>query len=710
MLKILCTSAMCLLLAISTYAQNTSLTISDPQRWVKSTQGIITDAEVDITPEGAYARVDLTFLINAENSYKSIDTLEAVLNFNLPQGAYIHDSWLWLDQNTIIKADIIERNRAITIYEGIVNRRRDPSLLVKTGATSYKLNVFPLTTIYPRKVKISYSIPLNWQGDISKMPLPVDIFRASKTPPTLTTTINTNPLFRNPAFVVNDYSQHYVSTVGGQDLLQISGSSYAQSDFMLRFNTQLANTTSVITYPTGNNEGFYQMIIPPSVIDQTSTRCVSVIIDYDSKTQAIHDPTELKQKLTNAFLHNYNTTDSFNLFYVNNGQVVQAFTSWQSVNGANLNQAFNNMPNTIATTSNTYESLLTTGMQFCSGKTKEEAEVLLVGSNADYTIDQQKTNTLFSDIKTTLGSYNHKVNIINNNRYRQYKSGAGYYYANEILYSKLTLATGGLYFRNYTYKYIIVNNKYQVVYDIDFTPSIKQISSNAGVSTSAYNITLKPNSGFTYNEYTILNNQKLHLSNNYVVLGKYTGTITAGSTIDIQAVTSTKVINKTVTLNTITPGTKVVIQDWANLYIQDLESYNNASYAQEIIDSSINNRVLCYKTAFLAVETGDTLKSNIDDNPDVVSVKNPASKATKALKAYPNPFSSQITIELPANAEQIEIYDLLGRKVFAKALSKTDKQYVWNGKNSNGDVLSAGTYIIIVKTEDGNKTMKVLKQ
>ncbi|MEZ5015904.1 MAG: T9SS type A sorting domain-containing protein [Flavipsychrobacter sp.] len=710
MLRILCTTVLCILLATSTYAQTSSLTISDPQRWAKSTQGIITDAEIDITPEGAYAKVDLTFLINAENTYKSTDTLEAVLNFSLPKGSYINDSWLWLDQNTIIKADIIERNRAITIYEGIVNRRRDPSLLVKTGTDRYKLNVFPLTTLYPRKVKISYAVPLNWQGDMSKLPLPTDLFRVSKTAPTLTVKVNTNPLFRNPSFVINDYSQHYISTVGGQDLLQIPGTSYAQNDFTLKYNTQLANSISVITYPTGNNEGYYQMIIPPSVIDKTSTRCVSLIVDYDSKTQAIHTPSELKQKLTNAFLSNYNTTDSFNLFYVNNGQIVQAFTSWQSVSNANLNQAFNNMPNSIATTSNTYESLLKTGMQFCAGKTKDEAEVLLIGTNADYTIDQQKTNTLFSNIKTALGSYNHKINVINNNRYRQYKSGSGYYYANEILYSKLTLATGGLYFRNYSYKYILVNNKYQVFYDIDFTANINQISSNAGISTSAYNITLKPITGFVYNEYTMFKNQKLHLSDNYIVLGKYKGNLTTGSTVDIQAVTNTKTINKTVTINTITPGTKGIIQDWANLYIQDLESYNNASYTQEIIDSSINNRVLCYKTAFLAIETGDTLKSNIDDNPDVVSVKNTTKKGGTTIKAYPNPFNNEITIELPANATQIEIYDVLGRKVFVIALSKNDKKYVWNGRNSNGDALSAGTYVIIVKTEDSNQTLKVLKQ
>ena len=84
----------------------------------------------------------------------------------------ISDSWLWIEGEPE-KALILDRWTASAIYEGIVERRRDPSILTKIGPTSYELRVYPLTSNMPRKVKITYLVPANWSASQVTVPMPV---------------------------------------------------------------------------------------------------------------------------------------------------------------------------------------------------------------------------------------------------------------------------------------------------------------------------------------------------------------------------------------------------------------------------------------------------------------------------------------------------------------------------------------------------------
>ena len=104
--------------------------------------------------------------------------LEAVLNFSLPKNSIVNDSWLWID-STIIKAKILDRWTASTIYENIVNRRRDPSILTKEGNDRYILRIYPLIMGASRKIKINYLVPGAWSPRDVQTLLPAEIFRSS---------------------------------------------------------------------------------------------------------------------------------------------------------------------------------------------------------------------------------------------------------------------------------------------------------------------------------------------------------------------------------------------------------------------------------------------------------------------------------------------------------------------------------------------------
>ena len=66
---------------------------------------------------------------------------------------------------------------------------------------------------------------------------------------------------------------------------------------------------------------------------------------------------------------------------------------------------------------------------------------------------------------------------------------------------------------------------------------------------------------------------------------------------------------------------------------------------------------------------------------------------------YPNPFNPSVTLEYEIPADylvKLVIYDILGREVSVLQNGILDAgahRVLWNGKNSNGEIVSSGVYL-----------------
>ncbi len=695
----------------TTLSAQTSLTVEDPHRWDQLTQGIIDNVDIEVSPNGIYANVDLVFTINADKAlYNVKDSLEAVLQFSLPENSYIYDSWLWLDNNTIIQADIIEKNRAISIYEGIVSRRRDPSLLIKTGANSYKLNVYPMTTNYSRKIKLSYSTPMKMYTNKAQIFLPTSILRASKTVSPIMLTVNKTSQYDNPTLLTHNYNTQLASSSSTQDVLFFFANDYNGDNITLQYNNNLNNGVTLTTYPISSNEGYYQLSVSPSALGQQTQRNVTIILDNTSQSQYdLHTPQEIISFVKTSLQSDYNTNiDSFNIFYADNGQTKSAFSGWKAINQTNIDQAINNIPSTFSTQNiPQYNKLLIDALKFCGTKSAKESEAILLSNNYWYTTDQKFADSMFNMVKDSVGGYKNSVSVINYSRYGTYYQGS-YYYANDIWHSKLTLATNGVYYRYSTLKYYYSNGKYTYLSDLNATGALTNIAQNVGGSTNSYNISVNANNGFTYSSYPIMPTSKLNFHSNYNIVGKYYGNISNNATVNVNAIINNNNINSQVNINSAYVGDSNTVKAWTDQYLEDLIAANNKHLHQEIIDSSINNRVLCDLTAFLAVETGDTINTNLNENPNVLSIKKVDLEDTK-LKFYPNPFSERLTIELPDGATSINIYDMTGRIVYNTTI-ENQSSFTWNGYSNSSAELAPGTYVVVIHTKDKRYTATVVKR
>ena len=127
--------------SLSSYGY-TSLRVQDPQSWY-GYQGVIDTAVLSIKPKGAYFECGLYLTFSSRPYLNNYDTFEVQLYFDLPEGSIMHDSWLWVG-NQVVQARLIDRVKATLTYEGIVQRRKDPSILYKNSATQFELRVFPM--------------------------------------------------------------------------------------------------------------------------------------------------------------------------------------------------------------------------------------------------------------------------------------------------------------------------------------------------------------------------------------------------------------------------------------------------------------------------------------------------------------------------------------------------------------------------------------
>jgi hypothetical protein len=176
------------------------LRVGDPRNSWQTYQGTIEEASLTVSPKGLFMEYGLylTFSSRGTEWTNQKDTLEVTLNFDLPENAMITDSWLWFGKDTI-KAVILDRWTASSIYESIVQRRRDPSILFKQSANQYELRIFPMAGNETRKVKITYLLPVSWNKYNISTSLPFPILKTSLTlPEKFNITIIDDANWKNP--------------------------------------------------------------------------------------------------------------------------------------------------------------------------------------------------------------------------------------------------------------------------------------------------------------------------------------------------------------------------------------------------------------------------------------------------------------------------------------------------------------------------------
>jgi Ca-activated chloride channel family protein len=694
------------------------LRIGDVRFTSYTQKGSIDSVLFEVRPKGIYSEVSMTLNLSTRGtSYKSGDSLEIQMSFTLPDKTEITDMWLWVG-NTPVQADILDRWTAGLIYENIVKRRTDPAILYKykaniwsyyssTGSSLdlYMFRIFPLMTDMPRKAKITMLLPtadLNTANPY--VTLPMNMLKLSYNSISKTT-IRYYPEFNmGVPQLVENRSLHFSSgtdPVNGDYYQTTIPSLTSYKSLSLEYeNTSFSNTfTGVISDP-GSGDKFYQMqVMPSGIFNISDNKKTLILFDYIEDLSSNVKGTELLSELKRIMHNTLKTGDSFNIAF--SGMFSNFISStWIPADYNSIENTLNPIIANYKSYIKSYSSLPTLlfdGIDFIQ-QHKNKGKIVLISSSNSHG-SQNVANGLVTDLLNQMGSNKIPIFVVDlNTSYSGYNIGGKTFYGNEYLYYNLCVQTLADYIRNAS-----VTNMLDATF--------KKIGGNF----KSFDIYVTLESGFTYSNYNLGNAHTIVYFDQPVLLsGKYTGTGRFHIIINAQ-LTNGQFVNKDYYID----NSQLIEMDlvtktiWSAWYLRDLYTLAQTNYSvNQIIQSSIDSRVLSYYTAFLALEPGQgplpVETENSGGGGGGSSIINEMNNVLTGIALFPNPAHDIINLdyELTKSANVvIEIFDLMGKKV----LSVGSETQNIGKKHRQIDVssLKQGTYIC--RLSAGNSDVKTLK-
>lgn len=685
-----------------------SLRVGDPRISASTQQGTIESAVLSVRPQGLYMEYGLYLTFSARGTtYKPTDSLEVTLRFDLPVGAIVHDSWLWINDD-ISRALILDRWTASQIYEDIVQRRQDPSILFKTSATQHELRIFPMKGDETRKVKITYLMPADWNRETVEADLPIELLKTSKNPVAAFHILawadadwKQPTLANQPSTVFQEYQDSTQGTYYSASLATAN----QQTGLRLSYRSPLLQQGHYVRALSSGQTGFYQLALLPSLLfEHEARRKIVLLVDQQASPTSVA-AASLFQELRRQFLRELNAQDSFNII-VSNLSPNAVSGTWLPADSATIAQAFATAETLLATYSN-LPSLLATGINFV--KAHGNTGSILLATNVTQYGPPTATNPLIADMMALMGTPMFPIHTLNyhNSTAPFYSIGGGNYYGSDYLLINLAKLSGG---------------NFSQLLGYPLATAVASAVQGTGAALRSYDFHTTVANGYCYGRFDLGEVSNVaYLNKPILQIGKYSGDfpfkMELAGELGSQFVSAEIVVDA----NQIGVSDTLNREIWHGNYIRLLETGTATnSTVSEIIYNSIAERVLSRYTAFLCLEEPAQYCYDCTDESQLVSTTDMTSTDVH-VRAWPNPFADRVTIEVRAAAgtdfsssANVEIYKANGQLVCQLPLTNIRNDtatVVWNGVDSASGIVPPGTYIAIARiNRDKSAVLKLVKK
>lgn len=698
---------LCVVFASSQLAAQVSLTVGDPRMGWRTDQGTIDEATFVLRPQGIYTAVDMYLTFSAEGLfYSNFDTLEVVLNFELPNGSIAIDSWLWID-DVIVKAAILDRWTASGIYEEIVGRRQDPSILFKEGNNKYQLRIFPMAGDRSRKVKISYLVPVEWTSNQVVTPLPYAILQTSRSEvDNIAVRIADSQEWGEP--LLSNSSDHaFVKATDGFWETKIDANTRAQQA-SIAHTSPMEDGLYVSYYPEASG-GYYQLALLPEKVfgvEEIAPKRVMILLENLPENSSISQQ-ELLNQVEQQLLSTLSPNSYFNIIR-SSLEVEPLEPNWIPGTPDAIRAAFDALRNQTISGYSNLPAMLAAAIHYIQDSEKG-GEIMLIANSSEVGAIQT-SNELIADIQATMGSTLIPIHICDYQRqnFRYYSNNNRSFRGNEYFYTNISRITAGSY-----------------VSWLDCCTNLAQSLQRAFDSVTAlrgtFDLYTRLENGFCYNRYhpnTI--GDVINYNRPIFQVGKYEGTFPFQVEIVGSLEGNLLAASRTVAANELNLVDTLAKQAWTGNYIQALEGLERSNdLISQIIDVSIQERVLSRYTAFIALEPrlgGEPCLECVGEDETVtVQVDDVSLQNILKISVTPNPFHdrARIVVELSQAADlkdyTFAIYNLVGQQihVFSDIPDQvTDRlELTWEA----GDEVATGVYFLVVQSPQGRQSIKLVK-
>ncbi|MFT6707546.1 MAG: hypothetical protein ACJATF_002392 [Flavobacteriales bacterium] len=707
-----------LITATTGFSQNLLRILTTNWGDVEGAPGSITEATFTVQPQGAYMDIGMYLTMTDEvTGFPESEWLEAVLDFNLPEGSIVYDSWLWMmDDTTIVKADVLDIWSATQDYDAIVDRQSDPSILYRKANGSHQIRVYPVPGGGSRKVKISYLVPAIWSADDVSTWLPLDILTASYNPLeefrilTFPNSTWANPRLAGLSGVTFENAQ---DATFGDILLADLPMSSIEKPFRFEVDAPLNNDGVFAQKLEDGMDQFYQLVyIPPTVLQTTESKKLIFLFDHEEgRTQV--NRTELLKNFKKNCLANLDEEDQFSLAFSTADGSIFFSDTFLNADTTAITSAYEEINSFITSYSDVLQ-IMEDGVSFILENGGEGELVLFASSNDVNWWDaenRERRDTLYQRILDN----DIKVHIVN------YQDSGFYYewvwqgpdfwtYRNQEFYQDLTISSSGNMYGSLEGSSIVWE-------------SIASLFNTLKSNGHDFDLHTSLNNGFTFDRFEQKYlGQSENTNQPMLQIGKYVGDFPLE--LEYSSFTDSTFVfeNITVEPSDVYEADSLTREIWFGHHLREMEGLAVASNSiQEVIDLSIEERVLTKFTAFLALDLEQGAEACLGcwefDETLLIATGNLNEEAEIQMTAFPNPFKDVCTIDLKIKEGSkikeatLRIVDAFGKNILTKDLSELvaakQTQWQWNGQDASGQRIAPGVYFVILQTDKGVGTVKL---
>ena len=663
----------------------------------------IDSANIVVKPHGIYAEITTEFWYRSVDLIKSTDTLEMYAHFSLPPSDFINDSWLWVE-DTVVQAMIIDVDEATLIYENIVHRlHKDPSILYRRSTSgNYEYRIYPNVGNKSRHAKLSYYTKMNYVNGSAQFaftPTILNIASNKSIPRNFKFYFNNN--FTDIDFGANPPATNYSSDIEGEYVeFNTESSTLAQSfSYQYDFTTPYFSKSRIID----EQEYYFTMFDCKLLTSNYINQKINFLIDYDINRTSI-PANEVINQLRKAILDNFNSSDSINIM-IGNKETINLFDRWVPCDKDTINYL---LDSTIFKNIGFFSflpDLASDGVKFNAKFNTNSSIVLLTSS--EYAPTPTSANPIIENCLQLMGKENYSITTIDFSdiHYSTYKINSKNYYGNQYFNEKIAALTKGEY---YTIKgtnstvFSMLNNAISILKgSVTDMGLYVEPAEGISIAETSENIIDKNSNNKLIYEYGKL-------------IGEYPIEVKFSALLDGKPVIQKYIVDQT---NIEINNESAKMWNWK--YIRALEDKANKTKKEyeDLTNRSITNRVLSMQTAFLCLEPWMMVRDSIArENEDPTSVMmQDISDLGLEISYGPNPILNNLSIKLlktniNTKILYVRIYDLMGNIVTEFPINNFIKsiELHWDTNSMNHSKVPPGIYYLMISTNSGSKTLKLV--
>ena len=266
--------------------------------------------EVEINGQAVRTSIDQEFY-NPTSS-----RLEGIYFFPVPEGAVINNFSMEID-GKMTTAELLDAEKARSIYEDIVRRMKDPALLEYSGRNAFKVRIFPIEPFGRKRTKISYTQVLRSDNGVFNYTYPLNTEKFSAKP---LEEVSIRVNLKNEGNLKNIFSPtHQVEVKRRSNHEAVIGfeekNVKPDNDFSLYWNIEEGKVgLSLLTYrPVGEDGFFFLSVSPAFQADKEKVAAKDITFVLDTSGSMAGKKLEQAKRALLFCLENLNAGDRFEL-------------------------------------------------------------------------------------------------------------------------------------------------------------------------------------------------------------------------------------------------------------------------------------------------------------------------------------------------------------------------------------------------------------